>query len=72
MANTSGLYGYYDRNPMRRSIMTFNIDDGFPEAIVRGYRSGILTPADYANLTQCETLEGTKCFSPPNDDGALK
>ena len=42
--------------------MTFNIDDGFPEAIVRGYRSGILTPADYANLTQCESLEGTTTF----------
>lgn len=58
-----GLYGHYDYNPMRRSLMTFNIDDGFPEAIVRGFRSGILTPADYANLTQCETLEGTSLLS---------
>lgn len=47
--------------------MTFNIDDGFPEAIVRGYRSGILTPADYANLTQCESLEGTvDCLHGPS------
>jgi V-type H+-transporting ATPase subunit d len=69
MANTSGLYGYYDRNPMRRSIMTFNIDDGFPEAIVRGYRSGILTPADYANLTQCETLEDMKLHLASTDYG---
>jgi hypothetical protein len=46
--------------------MTFNIDDGFPEAIVRGYRSGILTPADYANLTQCESLEGTTALRGPS------
>ncbi|ELR18922.1 Vacuolar proton pump d subunit, putative [Acanthamoeba castellanii str. Neff] len=69
MANTSGLYGYYDVNPMRRSIMTFNIDDGFPEAIVRGYRSGILTPADYANLTQCESLEDMKLHLASTDYG---
>jgi hypothetical protein len=25
---------------------------------VRGYKAGILTQSQYANLTQCETLEG--------------
>jgi len=54
---------------MRRSIMTFNVDDGFPEAIVRGFRSGILTPADYANLTQCETLEDMKLHLASTDYG---
>lgn len=38
--------------------MGFNINDGYVEALVRGYRSGILTVQDYTNLTQCETLEG--------------
>ncbi len=57
-SHSPDLWGYYDLNPFRRSLMTFNIDDGYPEAIVRGYRSGILSTADYANLTQCETLEG--------------
>jgi V-type H+-transporting ATPase subunit d len=35
----------------------FNVDSGFLEGIVSGYRSGILTQSHYANLTQCETLE---------------
>ncbi|KAF4617155.1 hypothetical protein D9613_005942 [Agrocybe pediades] len=35
----------------------FNVNNGFLEAIVRGYKSGILTQNQYANLTQCETLE---------------
>jgi V-type H+-transporting ATPase subunit d len=36
----------------------FNIEDGFLEAIIRGYRSGIISQSGYLNLTQCETLEG--------------
>lgn len=35
------------------------VDNGFLEAIVRGYKAGILSQNQYANLTQCETLEGT-------------
>jgi len=37
--------------------LLFNVDTGFLEAIVRGYKSGILTQSHYANITQCETLE---------------
>ncbi|KAF9463033.1 V0 complex, c/d subunit of ATPase [Collybia nuda] len=37
--------------------LLFNVDTGFLEAIVRGYKAGILTQSHYANLTQCETLE---------------
>lgn len=37
----------------------FNIDDGYFEGLIRGFRSGILRNADYLNLCQCETLEGT-------------
>jgi hypothetical protein len=42
-------------------------DDGFTEAVVRGYRSGILSAADYSNLGQCDGLEGssTPPTSPP-------
>jgi hypothetical protein len=40
------------------SIVTFNLSDGFAEAVVRGYRAGILTAADYSNLGQCDGLEG--------------
>ena len=38
--------------------MIFNIDHGYLEGLVRGFRSGILTRTDYLNLIQCETLEG--------------
>lgn len=40
-------------------IGTFNIEHGFAEAVVRGFRSGFLTDYDYHHLTQCETLDGT-------------
>lgn len=36
-----------------------NIDDGYLEGLLRGYRSGVLTSADYANLCQCESIDGT-------------
>jgi hypothetical protein len=39
-------------------ITTFNMQHGFPEAIVRGFRSGLLKDSDYHHLSQCETLEG--------------
>ncbi|GBE84909.1 V0 complex, c/d subunit of ATPase [Sparassis latifolia] len=35
----------------------FNVDSGFLEGIVRGYKAGLLTQAQYNNLTQCETIE---------------
>ncbi|KAF4577180.1 H(+)-transporting V0 sector ATPase subunit d [Pleurotus pulmonarius] len=37
--------------------LLFNVDSGFLEAIVRGYKAGILSQSHYANLTQCESLE---------------
>ena len=36
----------------------FNVDNGYLEGLVRGFRSGILNRADYLNLVQCETVEG--------------
>lgn len=36
----------------------YNADDGYLEAIVRGYRGSILNNTAYINLTQCETLDG--------------
>ncbi|KAF8631071.1 hypothetical protein AX15_002673 [Amanita polypyramis BW_CC] len=37
--------------------LLFNVDGGFLEGVLRGYKAGILTQSHYANLTQCETLE---------------
>ncbi|KAH6912689.1 vacuolar ATP synthase subunit [Coprinopsis sp. MPI-PUGE-AT-0042] len=39
------------------NALFFNIDNGFMEGVVRGYKAGILSQNQYANLTQCETLE---------------
>ena len=38
-------------------LATFNMDNGFSEALVRGFRSGFLSDTDYHHLTQCESLE---------------
>lgn len=38
----------------------FNENNGYVDAILRGYRSGILNSTQYLNFTQCETLEGKK------------
>ncbi|KAJ3995710.1 V0 complex, c/d subunit of ATPase [Lentinula boryana] len=37
--------------------LLFNVDSGFLEGTVRGYKAGILTQSHYTNLTQCESLE---------------
>ena len=40
------------------SDLTFNIDHGYLEGLVRGFKGGLLTASDYANLVQCDTLDG--------------
>eukprot|EP01112_Ceratiomyxa_fruticulosa_P002561 TRINITY_DN1268_c0_g1_i8.p1 TRINITY_DN1268_c0_g1~~TRINITY_DN1268_c0_g1_i8.p1 ORF type:complete len:353 (+),score=68.67 TRINITY_DN1268_c0_g1_i8:364-1422(+) len=50
-------------------IFTFNRNDGYFEALVRGYRAGILTQADYANLIQCDALEDMKLHLAQTDYG---
>ncbi|GJD06114.1 V-type proton ATPase subunit d 1 [Galdieria sulphuraria] len=43
-----------------RDLIGFNVDDGYIEALVRGYKSSLLSSVDYVNLTQCETLEDVR------------
>ena len=38
--------------------LTFNLNNGYLEGLVRGFKGGILKQTDYLNLVQCETLEG--------------
>lgn len=38
----------------------FNVNNGYIEGLVRGYRNALLTSQNYANLTQCETLDDLK------------
>lgn len=41
-------------------LSTFNLQHGFIEALLRGYRSGFLDDMDYHHLTQCESVEDVK------------
>lgn len=65
-------------------MFTFNADHGYLEAIVRGYRLGLITAQQYNNFCQCESLEDLKVqlnateysdlthsLSPPLTTGAL-
>ncbi|KAI9746033.1 MAG: H(+)-transporting V0 sector ATPase subunit d [Claussenomyces sp. TS43310] len=38
----------------------FNVNNGYIEGIVRGYRNTLLTGQNYNNLTQCETIDDLK------------
>lgn len=42
------------------SMLTFAENDGYLEALLRGYKCGILVTADYNNLVQCDNLEDLK------------
>ena len=39
-------------------MLSFNVQDGFCEAVLRGYRAGILQSHEYTNLGQCDVLDG--------------
>lgn len=41
-------------------MLLFNVDDGYLEGILRGYRSGFLSSSDFVALTQCESLEDVR------------
>ena len=49
--------------------MNFNIDHGYLEGLVRGFKSGILRQTDYMNLVQCENLEDLKLHLQSTDYG---
>ncbi|KAF8251847.1 ATP synthase subunit [Wilcoxina mikolae CBS 423.85] len=44
----------------------FNVNNGYTEGLVRGYRNSLLTSANYNNLTQCETLDDLKLQLSPS------
>ncbi|XP_039610234.1 V-type proton ATPase subunit d 2-like [Polypterus senegalus] len=47
----------------------FNVNNGYLEGLVRGFKGGILKQADYQNLVQCETLEDMKLHLQSTDYG---
>lgn len=50
----------YGKDISLGGMSTFNMQHGFVEALVRGYRSGFLTDTDYHHMTQCDNLEDVK------------
>lgn len=54
---------------MKMDELTFNIDHGYLEGLVRGFKGGILTQHDYGNLVQCENLEDLKLHLQSTDYG---
>lgn len=40
------------------SMLTYNIDSGFIDGIIRGYKLGLITKRQYSSLIQCSNLEG--------------
>jgi V-type H+-transporting ATPase subunit d len=55
--------------PTAGSPLTFNINDGYLEALIRGFRSGILKKGDYTSLTQCDTLDDLRLALAATDYG---
>lgn len=47
----------------------FNVNYGYIEGVVRGYKSGLLTSNQYVNLTQCDNLEDLKLQLSSTDYG---
>ncbi|KAJ2779351.1 H(+)-transporting V0 sector ATPase subunit d [Coemansia javaensis] len=49
----------------------FNVDAGYLEGVVRGYRDGLITAPQYLNLTQCETMDDLRLQLATTDYGAF-
>ncbi|KAH9415144.1 V-type proton ATPase subunit VhaAC39-1 [Dermatophagoides pteronyssinus] len=49
----------------------FNVDNGYLEGLVRGFKCGIIKQSDYLNLVQCETLEDLKLHLQSTDYGGF-
>lgn len=55
-----------DLELLARYKSLIQVNNGFLEGVVRGYKAGILSQGHYASLTQCESLEGTALEIPPH------
>ena len=40
--------------------VSFNVKDGFLDATLRGFRSGLISANEYRNLGQCDSLDDLK------------
>ena len=60
------------RTAREMEMATFNLKDGYPEAILRGYKGALLNAADYALLCQCENLDDVKMHLASTTYGTLR
>lgn len=59
-------------NPRTRTMteaLFFNSHSGYLEGVLRGFKAGLLTQAQYSNLTQCESLDDFKMQLTATDYG---
>lgn len=47
------------RGPSPGSLLSFAVNDGYAEGILRGFKLGLLGQSDFANLSQCDVIDGT-------------
>lgn len=40
------------------SLLTFAMNDGYIEGILRGFKIGLIASNEYTNLCQCEVTDG--------------
>lgn len=50
-------------------MLKYNIDDGFLDSLVRGYRSAFLSAEDYSNLAQSQSVEDIRMHLQTTDYG---
>jgi len=60
---------YYRFNGPAGGLSTWNMENGYLEARVRGFRSGFLTGGEYKQLMQCNTLDEVKLALTDTDYG---
>ena len=55
---TSHLFRERNTDLVQSRMLPFNAKEGFLDAIIRGFRATLIKSGEYANMAQCETLEG--------------
>ncbi|TIB30307.1 hypothetical protein E3P86_03529 [Wallemia ichthyophaga] len=50
-------------------MLFFNVQNGYLEGIIRGYKAGLLTQSNYSNLQQCDNLEDLRMQLSATDYG---
>eukprot|EP01053_Blabericola_migrator_P013578 Blabericola_migrator_1__13577@NODE_999_length_5741_cov_116_595523_g56_i2_p2_GENE_NODE_999_length_5741_cov_116_595523_g56_i2NODE_999_length_5741_cov_116_595523_g56_i2_p2_ORF_typecomplete_len479_score99_82vATPsynt_AC39/PF01992_16/2_1e96_NODE_999_length_5741_cov_116_595523_g56_i25441980 len=56
---------------MGAELSLFNVQDGFSEALIRGFRGALLTPDDYRKLGMAESLEDLRSALEDTDYGSF-